>query len=168
MDESQYAPGIPARVADYADSYKKRFEDNATTSSTSTRKESPDQLPVLPPGVGRETFNQAIVELKKVVNGHVELVDGELKDGWYLDRPLTHDAFALGDQDDYVNSAICSPGNVEEVQSVVRWANKWLIPIYPISMGRNLGKSSHVSFDSPLMAIRLWRCSSPCEGLCCN
>ena len=31
------------------------------------------------------------------------------------------------------------PGTVQEVQATVRWANKHLIPIYPISMGRNVG-----------------------------
>lgn len=31
------------------------------------------------------------------------------------------------------------PSTTEEVQAVVRWANKHVIPIYPISMGRNIG-----------------------------
>ncbi len=31
------------------------------------------------------------------------------------------------------------PGSTEEVQIVVKWANEFEIPIYPISMGRNLG-----------------------------
>ena len=36
-------------------------------------------------------------------------------------------------------SAVVYPGSTEDVQTVVRWANKYRIPIYPISMGRNLG-----------------------------
>lgn len=38
-----------------------------------------------------------------------------------------------------VCSAVVYPASTSEVQSVVRWANSFLIPIYPISMGRNLG-----------------------------
>jgi FAD/FMN-containing dehydrogenase len=38
-----------------------------------------------------------------------------------------------------VCSAITYPSSVSEVQAIVRWANEFKIPIYPISMGRNLG-----------------------------
>lgn len=51
----------------------------------------------------------------------------------------THDAFHIALQEDLVSSAVVYPGSVEEVQAIVRWANKHLIPIYPISMGRNIG-----------------------------
>ncbi|KAL2272124.1 hypothetical protein FJTKL_08091 [Diaporthe vaccinii] len=43
------------------------------------------------------------------------------------------------DEEEFVASALVYPGSTEEVQKVVRWANKHLIPIFPISMGRNLG-----------------------------
>jgi FAD/FMN-containing dehydrogenase len=38
-----------------------------------------------------------------------------------------------------VCSAIAYPSTVPEVQEIVRWANEFKIPIYPISMGRNIG-----------------------------
>ena len=41
--------------------------------------------------------------------------------------------------DDFVSSAKVAPGSTEETQFIVRWANKHRIPIYPISIGRNLG-----------------------------
>lgn len=41
------------------------------------------------------------------------------------------------DEEEFVASALVYPGSTEEVQKVVRWANKYLIPIFPISMGRN-------------------------------
>lgn len=41
------------------------------------------------------------------------------------------------DDEEFVASAIAYPGSTEEVQKIVRWANKYLIPIFPISMGRN-------------------------------
>ena len=140
MDD-QYAPGIPARVTEYADSVKKKFEENATTSFVRPRTDPSNELPILPPGVSRDKFNDSIVELKTIVDGHLDLVTESLDDGWYLHRPLTHDAFPLDENDEFLNSAVCSPGNVEQVQAVVRWANKWGIPIYPVSMGRNLGES---------------------------
>lgn len=36
-------------------------------------------------------------------------------------------------------SAVVYPSSTKEVQTIVRWANKHIIPVYPISMGRNLG-----------------------------
>lgn len=47
------------------------------------------------------------------------------------------------DEEEFVASALVYPGSTEEVQKVVRWANKYLIPIFPISMGRNRTFSSH-------------------------
>lgn len=137
----QYAPGIPVRVTEYANSVKKRFEENANQSHIHSRAGSDAGLPVLPSGISREDFNAAIKELRALVDGFVELVDGDLDDGWYLHRPLTHDVYALDPDNYFVNSAVCSPGSVEQVQSIVRWANKWLIPIYAVSMGRNFGMS---------------------------
>lgn len=142
MSQEQYAPGIPGRVADYANQVKQKFIDNATASPVRERNESAEELPVLPPGVSRENFHAAITELRGLVDNDVQLVDGPLEDGWYLDRPLSHDLYALDDEDYFVNSAVCAPGSVEQTQAVVKWANKWLIPIYAISMGRNLGRSS--------------------------
>ncbi len=36
-------------------------------------------------------------------------------------------------------SAVVYPSTTPEVQSIARWANQHKIPIYPISMGRNVG-----------------------------
>lgn len=41
------------------------------------------------------------------------------------------------DEEEFVASAVVYPGSTEEVQKVVLWANKHIIPIFPISMGRN-------------------------------
>jgi hypothetical protein len=70
---------------------------------------------------------------------NVVLNDKPLVDGWYLEHPNTHDAFHVVDQEDLVCSAIAYPATTAEVQTIVRWANKYAIPIYPISMGRNVG-----------------------------
>ncbi len=41
------------------------------------------------------------------------------------------------DEEELVASAVVYPGSTEEVQTIVLWANKFGIPIFPISMGRN-------------------------------
>lgn len=41
------------------------------------------------------------------------------------------------DEEEFVASAVVYPGSTEEVQKIAVWANKFLIPIFPISMGRN-------------------------------
>ncbi len=51
----------------------------------------------------------------------------------------THDAFHIVDQEELVCSAVVYPGSTADVQTIVRWANQHGIPVYPISIGRNVG-----------------------------
>jgi FAD/FMN-containing dehydrogenase len=51
--------------------------------------------------------------------------------------PNTHDMMNVIDDEEFVASAVVYPSSVEEVQQIVLWANAHLIPIFPISMGRN-------------------------------
>lgn len=44
---------------------------------------------------------------------------------------------AVTDEEELVASAVIYPGDTEEVQMIVIWANKYLVPLHPISMGRN-------------------------------
>lgn len=41
------------------------------------------------------------------------------------------------DDEELVASAVVYPADVDEVEAAVAWANEHLIPLYPISMGRN-------------------------------
>jgi FAD/FMN-containing dehydrogenase len=59
----------------------------------------------------------------------------------------------MTEHDDFLCSAMVNPKDTDEVQVVVRWANKHRIPIYPISIGRNLGyggAARTISFESRL------------------
>lgn len=56
-----------------------------------------------------------------------------------MEHPTTHDAFPLFEQGDTVSSATAYPGSVEDVQAIMRWANKREFPVFPISIGRNIG-----------------------------
>lgn len=55
------------------------------------------------------------------------------------------------DEEEFVASAVVYPGSVEEVQKIVLWANKHLIPIFPISMGRNCTSSQELL--PPLLSL---------------
>ncbi|KDQ57615.1 vanillyl-alcohol oxidase [Jaapia argillacea MUCL 33604] len=129
--------GVPSDYLEQAKGSKARLYSNKTLPASVPRDE---EVPVLPPDVTREIFDAAIAELKrKLGEENVELNDKPLVDGWYLEHPNTHDAFHVVPQSDLVSSATVYPGSTDEVVQIVRWANDYLIPIYPISMGRNLG-----------------------------
>jgi FAD binding domain len=96
---------------------------------------------VLPPNVSEADFDAALKEFGEIVGAtHVETVDLDtLMDGDYMHQPKTHDTFYILDQKDLVASAVVRPGSTEEVQGLVRVANKYKIPIWITSIGRNFG-----------------------------
>src|SRR5262245_51225054 len=57
------------------------------------------------------------------------------------DLHLYRDAYSpvWGEPGELLASAAVAPASVEEVQQVVRVANQYRIPLYPISTGKNLG-----------------------------
>ncbi len=69
--------------------------------------------------------------------------------------PNTHDMMTILDEEELVASAVVFPGSTQEVQQVVRWANKHLIPIFPISMGRNRITPSQTPPSTPLYQPQL-------------
>lgn len=56
---------------------------------------------------------------------------------------------AITDEEDLVASAVAYPGSTDEVQKIVHWANKYLIPLHPISMGRNCTSSPLSNLIAP-------------------
>ncbi|KAF3908987.1 hypothetical protein ABW20_dc0108379 [Dactylellina cionopaga] len=129
--------GTPVRLLKEAQEHKNRLYSNKTVPPSWPRKQ---EVPVLPPDVDRTTFNKAIGDLQRLIGKeNIEVNDKPLIDGWYMEHPNTHDAFHILEQEDLVSCATAYPGSTEEVQKIVKWANRYLIPVYPISMGRNLG-----------------------------
>jgi hypothetical protein len=100
-----------------------------------------DEARVLPPNVIEADFDKALEEFREIVGRtHVETVDiNTLMDGDYMHQPKSHDGFYVLDQNDLVASAVVRPGNTEDVQALVRIANKYKIPLWITSIGRNLG-----------------------------
>ncbi|KAL3476991.1 hypothetical protein BJX99DRAFT_270145 [Aspergillus californicus] len=129
--------GIPVQLEAEAEVAKERLYSHKTVPDSVARKH---EAPRLPPNTSREKFNSAIGELRgKLGVENVEINDQPLVDGWYMEHPNTHDAFHIAQQEELVCSAVVYPSSTEEVQTVVRWANTHKIPIYPISIGRNIG-----------------------------
>jgi hypothetical protein len=128
--------GIPARLLHKATYAKSLIYDGRTVSDTVQLERGL----AVPQGISKNAFLAAIDELKTSLGpDNVQLNDKEIKGGWYMEHANTHDMMPLFDAEEFIASAVVYPGSVEEVQIIVRWANKHLIPIFPISIGRNLG-----------------------------
>src|SRR5881394_2571729 len=88
----------------------------------------------LPEGVTQASFDRALREFEKAVGSQWVFTSD-------ADVALYRDAYSpfQGEPEERVASAAVAPYTVEEVQAVVRAANTYRIPIYPISTGKNLG-----------------------------
>ena len=90
--------------------------------------------PRIPPGVTAADFTAALKEWRAVVGPEWVFTSPE-------DVALYDDAYTpfYGEPEERVASAAVAPYTTEEVQAVVRIANAYKVPIYPISTGKNLG-----------------------------
>jgi len=87
-----------------------------------------------PPNVSQRDFDRALSEFESAVGADWVFKDDE-------SVALYRDAYSpfKGEEEERVASAAVAPNSVEQVQQVVRTANEYRIPIYPISTGKNLG-----------------------------
>jgi FAD binding domain len=98
----------------------------------------------VPPGVSERNFQRALERFAAVVG-----------EDWVFtsdaDVALYRDAYSplVGEQDEKVASAAIAPDSTDEVQAIVRIANEYRIPLYPISTGRNLGYGGAAPFSDP-------------------
>ena len=88
----------------------------------------------IPPGVSSTDFTAALKDFETAVGKAWVFTSDE-------DVALYRDAYSQvwGEPEERLASAAVAPSSVEEVQAVVRAANRYKIPIYTISTGRNLG-----------------------------
>ena len=91
-------------------------------------------MSILPPGVSAEQFATAVRQLADVV-GRDWVLTSEDDLGPYRDSYST----VWGTPEERQASAAVSPTTVEEVQAIVRIANRYRIPLFPISTGKNFG-----------------------------
>jgi 4-cresol dehydrogenase (hydroxylating) len=87
---------------------------------------------VLPPGVSAKTFAEAAAAFEAAI-GKAQVETGEAE----LD--LYRDPYSLywDEAEEYRASAVLKPASAEEVAAVVKIANRFRIPLYPISTGKN-------------------------------
>jgi (+)-pinoresinol hydroxylase len=87
-----------------------------------------------PPGVSPQDFSTALGQLARVVGPQWVFTKDE-------DVDLYKDPFSpyLGEPEERWASAAVAPTEAHQVQEIVRVANRYRIPLYPISTGRNLG-----------------------------
>src|SRR6204780_4411116 len=88
----------------------------------------------IPPGVSAGDFADAIRQFEEAIGKEWVFTSDE-------DVALYRDAYSpfWGEADELIASAAVAPDGVEQVQKVVRIANHYKIPIYPVSTGKDLG-----------------------------
>jgi 4-cresol dehydrogenase (hydroxylating) len=88
---------------------------------------------VLPPGLNASTFAAALSEMRDAIGAQWVFSEE-------ADLETYRDPYSLrwGDADEYLASAAVAPDTVEQVQAIVKIANKYKFPLYPISTGKNL------------------------------
>jgi 4-cresol dehydrogenase (hydroxylating) len=89
-------------------------------------------MPILPPGVSARDFTAATRAFEEAVGRDWVFTSDE-------DVNLYRDPFSTswGESDELIPSAAVAPANVEQVQAVVRAANRYKVPLYPIATGKN-------------------------------
>jgi 4-cresol dehydrogenase (hydroxylating) len=88
----------------------------------------------IPPGVSRGDWQSALGQFTQAVGPQWVFTSDD-------DIALYRDAYSplWGEPEERLVSAAVAPENTEQVSQVVRAANRFRIPIYPISTGKNLG-----------------------------
>jgi (+)-pinoresinol hydroxylase len=91
-------------------------------------------MAIVPQGVSATDFAEAIRQFEGAVGKEWTFTRDE-------DVDLYRDAYSpfLGEEEELKASAAVAPASVEQVQAVMRIANRYKVPMYPISTGRNLG-----------------------------
>src|SRR5690606_13727465 len=88
----------------------------------------------LPADVSQADFDAAVEEFRQAVGAEWVFTREE-------DVALYRDAYSLvwDEENEPVPSGAVAPASTEEVQAVVRIANRYRLPLFPISTGKNLG-----------------------------
>jgi len=97
---------------------------------------------VVPSGVSVDQFTDLIVDLGQhllLENVTVITSRDELAHEHCNNPSKVHDIFYIHETDAFIGSAVVAPRNVPDVQSIMRLANRFRIPVWPFSIGRNVG-----------------------------
>ena len=88
----------------------------------------------VPPNVSAEAYGKALLEFEHVLGKEWVFTSDE-------DLDLYRDAYSpyLNEPEERIASGALAPSSTEQVQQIVRIANKYRIPLYTISTGRTSG-----------------------------
>jgi len=84
----------------------------------------------LPPGVSARSFHTALQEFAAVVGPSFVFSSDD-------DRQSYTDPYSMGDPRDNEPAAAVAPASVEEVRRILSVARRHLVPLWPVSMGKN-------------------------------
>ncbi|RSL57492.1 Vanillyl-alcohol oxidase [Fusarium duplospermum] len=96
----------------------------------------------LPPGIDAAVFHKFIAAAREVTgpeNATIISKKEQLGKDQYLDQSKAHDMFHITGKSYFVSSAVITPRDVAEVQAIVKLCNEYEIPLWPFSIGRNVG-----------------------------
>jgi FAD/FMN-containing dehydrogenase len=112
----------------------------------------------LPPGVRSGDFNKALAAWRSAVGADWVFTSAE-------DVGLYRDAYSpyWDEPEEKVASAAVAPETLEQVQSIVRTANQYKIPLYAISTGRNLAYGGSAPVHSGSVVLDLKRMNKVLE-----
>ncbi len=90
-------------------------------------------MPKPPPGMSDRDFQTALRRIGDIVGRQWVFSSDE-------DVALYRDAYSplWGEESERFASAAIAPISVEEIQGIVKIANEYRLPLYPISTGKNL------------------------------
>lgn len=121
----------------------------ALPSAIAAAEPVPDPT-ALPPGMDRATFARAVADLRAIVGKEWVFADAESAASYeksYLPDPARR----------CLPSGAVAPANTEEVQRIVQVANRYRLPLWPVSTGKNMGYGMTTPATTGQMVIDLKR-----------
>ncbi|KAM3524248.1 hypothetical protein NHJ13051_004632 [Beauveria bassiana] len=96
----------------------------------------------LPPSTSSAKFHKFLRRASAIVGDENVVVvasQDQLQQQDYMDRSKVHDMFNILEKKTFLHSCTVAPKDVAGVQDIMRLANEMELPVWPFSMGRNLG-----------------------------
>lgn len=108
------------------------------------------QKAILPPGVSPATFSKAVAEFRAIVGAEWVIVD--------LERLVPYSRLMVPDETErHQPCGAIAPASVEQIQKVLAVANRYRIPLWTISVGRNFGYGESAPATPGQMVLDLKR-----------
>lgn len=105
---------------------------------------------ILPAGLAAADFAQALDGFRAAIGAEWVFVSE-------VDRASYLDPFDIGDQAVHACSAALAPANVDELRAVLQIANRFKVPLWPVSMGKNFAYGTAAPKDAGTVVLDLKR-----------